>query len=689
MTRPTLFAIPALLLLSSAAAAPPAEPIQRVEVSGGRDARRTDTAGTLSVARADIVRYGDATLSSVLKRQPGIAVTNGEVRMRGLGAGYTQILINGEPVPNGFSIDSIAPSLIDRIDILRSGSAEFGTQAIAGTINIILKKTGAQRELSASTGLRTARADPAASLRLGGLAGPMSWSLGADLSRTGTDYLARTRENFGDAAATARVTEEEGERTTTRIGISPRITWNTDNGDSLMWQALIDRSRESAYASASETLLRGEPSAFPDNRFTIRSRIASARSDVTWTRQVGEQGKLVVKAGVNRNKRDNAYVFSGFGPGTLVRKVDSNAIDNSTTLSGKYLTQLGQGHSLGLGWDGGRTERTEQRLQRDSTADGHPLGALDEDHRAVVSRLALFAQDEWTVSARLQAYFGLRWEGLRTSSQEVRSSASVPSPIAQLLWKLPGSEKDQLRLALSRTYKAPAARLLVPRRFTVNNGNGPTNPDVRGNPALRPELAWGIDAGYETYFGKNGVTSMSVYARRIEDATVQTLERDARGWVATPANNGRASVAGIEFDTKVPLGEQFELRANAARNWPRLDALPGPDNRLAGQARATANLGIDFRPAPPYALGMNLNLQFGGRNQITSGLADYTGPQRVLDLYATWKLDPKTLLRVTVKDALHQDRIARQRYQETGWWSERESATASATVLRVTLERKL
>lgn len=689
MTRPTLFAIPAFLLLGSADAAPATEPLQRVVVSAGRDARRTDTAGTLSVARADIARYGDATLSSVLKRQPGIAVANGEVRMRGLGAGYTQILVNGEPVPNGFSIDSIAPSLIDRIDILRSGSAEFGTQAIAGTINIILKKTGAQRELSASTGLRPTRADPAAALRLGGLAGPLSWSLGADLSRTGSAYLAHIREDVGDAAATARITDEEGERTISRIGLSPRISWNRDNGDSLAWHALIDRSRESAHASASEALLRGEASAFPENRFTLRSRIASARSDVTWTRQVGDQGKLVVKAGMNRNRRDNAYVFMGFGPGTLVRTVDSNAIDNSTTLSGKYLAQLGQGHSLGLGWDGGRTERTEQRLQRDSAADGQPLGALDEGHRAVVSRLALFAQDEWSVGARLQAYLGLRWEGLRTSSQEVRGSASVPSPIVQLLWKLPGSEKDQVRLALSRTYKAPAARLLVPRRFTVNNGNGPTNPDVRGNPDLRPELAWGIDAGYETYFGKSGVTSISGYARRIEDATVQTLERDARGWVATPSNNGRASVAGIEFDTKVPLGQRVELRANAARNWSRLDALPGPDNRLAGQARATANLGVDFRPAPPYALGMNLNLQFGGRNQITTGLADYTGPQRVLDLYASWNFDPNTLLRVTVKDALHQDRIARQRYQEAGWWSDRESATAAATVVRVALERKL
>lgn len=51
------------------------------------------------VGRSDIVQYGDSNLAEVLKRQPGISVTGGEVRMRGLGAGYTQILINGDPVP--------------------------------------------------------------------------------------------------------------------------------------------------------------------------------------------------------------------------------------------------------------------------------------------------------------------------------------------------------------------------------------------------------------------------------------------------------------------------------------------------------------------------------------------------------------------------------------------------------------
>jgi outer membrane receptor protein involved in Fe transport len=689
MNRHAVLALPALLLSTVTGAAPPEPPVQTVEVSGSADTRRSDINGKLSVTRAEILRYGDGNLSAVLRRQSGVSVANGEVRMRGLGSGYTQILVNGEPVPAGFSIDSIAPSLIDRIDILRSASAEFGTQAIAGTINIILKKAGGavQRELTGTSGLRARHADPAASLRLADQSGALAWSLGADLSRTVSDYAAQI-EDRGPAGE--RLTQDRGARTVTRIGLSPRLTWKLENGDSVAWQALLERMRDGAQGGASETLIAGEATDYPENRFAIHSTVANLRTDVTWTHQAGDDGKLLVKAGINRNKRVNAYVFRGFGETTLVRAVDSDAIDNSATLSGKYLTQLGQGHSLGLGWDSGRTRRTEERLQNDSTADGIPLGTLDEDYRAAVSRLALFAQDEWAVTPRLQAYLGLRWEGLRTAVAgrtlaETGVHASVPGPIAQLLWKLPDSEKDQLRLSLSRTYKAPTSRQLVPRRFTTNNGNGPTNPDARGNPDLRPELAWGLDAGYERYFSKDASLSISAYARRIDDAIVNDLTQDARGWVATPFNNGSARAAGIEIDTKIALGPRAELRANAARNWSALSAVPGPDNRLADQIRASANVGIDFRPVQAWTLGANLNVQWGGPVQVTPLLRSDTGPVRLLDLYALWKIDRKAQLRLAVTDVLHRDRLSSQQYQD----EDRSVTTAAQTVVRLALEMKL
>ncbi len=60
--------------------------------------------------------------------------------MRGLGRGYTMIMINGEPAPRGFSLDSLAPEQVERIEIMRAPVAEHSARAIAGTINIVLRE---------------------------------------------------------------------------------------------------------------------------------------------------------------------------------------------------------------------------------------------------------------------------------------------------------------------------------------------------------------------------------------------------------------------------------------------------------------------------------------------------------------------------------------------------------------------
>lgn len=143
------------LLLPTAACAEDA-PLQQVAISAasGVQQRRDDTAAKIIVSRDDLAQYGDSSLAAVLKRQPGVSVVGGEVRMRGLGAGYTQMLINGDPAPPGFSIESIAPEMIERIEILRGATAEYSMQAVAGSINVVLRKgaSGAEREWKLGAG---------------------------------------------------------------------------------------------------------------------------------------------------------------------------------------------------------------------------------------------------------------------------------------------------------------------------------------------------------------------------------------------------------------------------------------------------------------------------------------------------------------------------------------------------------
>lgn len=91
------------------------------------------------------------SLSEGLNFQPGLRMeTNcqncgfSQVRINGLDGAYSQILIDSRPIfsaLNGvYGLDQIPTNVIDRIEVVRGGgSALYGANAIAGTINIITK----------------------------------------------------------------------------------------------------------------------------------------------------------------------------------------------------------------------------------------------------------------------------------------------------------------------------------------------------------------------------------------------------------------------------------------------------------------------------------------------------------------------------------------------------------------------
>lgn len=86
-----------------------------------------------------------------LSYSPGVRVENNcqncgfsQVRLNGMDGAYSQILVNSRPVFSAlnsiYGLDQIPTSMIDRIEVVRSGgSALFGANAIAGTINVITK----------------------------------------------------------------------------------------------------------------------------------------------------------------------------------------------------------------------------------------------------------------------------------------------------------------------------------------------------------------------------------------------------------------------------------------------------------------------------------------------------------------------------------------------------------------------
>jgi outer membrane receptor for ferrienterochelin and colicins len=706
LRRPLLLSLP-LIAMHTAAAQQVPQPIQQVEIKGpgAQELRRNDSLGRIVVGREELARYGDTSLSGALKRQPGVSISGSEIRMRGLGAGYTQILIDGDPAPAGFAVDSLAPDLVERIEILRSASADTSAQAVAGTINIVLRKAGARgpnqtsRSLKLTAEQAQGRASPAATLQWSGGSGASKFSLAATASqvRRHDDITIDEREG-GPAASALRRFDETDDSRLSRLSLAPRMEAKLDGGDTLALTGLFDLAHSSFNGRQLETTLLGTPTASPDARSRALYDTWLAKSDLSWAHAMGS-GRLTMKAGLEANRRPGDYLFRGTDAGGdpwFERAVDSSAEERRAASSGKYLAPWREGHDIAIGWDAAFTRRGETRLQQDRAPGQPAYYTLDQDYTASVHRLALYAQDEWALRPGLQAYLGLRWEGLdtRTEGRDFGGGAttsSVFSPIGQLVWKLPGRPRDQLRLALARTYKAPQPRDLVPRRYTVNNDNGPANPDFEGNPTLRPELAWGLDAALESYFARDAVLSLSVYARRIRDVVLQRLWQDGATWVTTPSNNGGASVHGIEADARLPLAPLasgwpgMELRANLGRNWSRVDGLPGPDNRLAAQAPFTLNLGADARFPGKTAAGLNLHVVGANNARVAPALTSITASVRQLEAYLAWPA-AGAQWRLTLPDLLRRTAREGQLYQDGSLLEQRIVNTPRRAAVRLQVE---
>ncbi len=147
-----------------------------IVVTGSRIVRSELRSSTpiLAVGRDDIARTGQTNVAEVLRREPIFATgtsqqnsnfqVNGNglnlLDLRGLGVDRTLVLINGRRVvaglggSNAVDINMIPTDLVERVDTITGGaSAVYGSDAMAGVVNFILKDRFTGIELNAQNGI--------------------------------------------------------------------------------------------------------------------------------------------------------------------------------------------------------------------------------------------------------------------------------------------------------------------------------------------------------------------------------------------------------------------------------------------------------------------------------------------------------------------------------------------------------
>jgi outer membrane receptor protein involved in Fe transport len=484
---------------------------------------------------------------------------------------------------------------------------------------------------------------------------------------------------------------------TDALTLTPRLNWKLDGGDTLSWQSFAYIRRMDNLNRADETTLLGDHSEYPRNTANFVANFVMLRSDIQWTHALSNGDKLEMKLGASTNRRTGTFDFHGMdadGQPLARHHVDSGPVENNVTSTGTYRHPIEDSHAIALGWDASHAGRSEDRDETLFGASGLLESRNNADYAATVNRLALFVQDEWQLTKRYSLYLGLRHERLDTASRAraanapdaLDNSAAVWSPSLQSRYEL--ANKDVLRLAVSRTYKAPELVKMVPRRYTKDNNNNPTNPDEQGNPELRPELTWGLDAAYEHYLGDGALLSASVYARRIRDVTQERLFEQDGVWVTAPVNDGNARVHGLELEAKLRVTRALDVRANVARNWSRVEKVTGPDNRLESQTPATANLGADYRWSA-LTVGGNLNYQAAGPSRLSAQVLNNASAKRELDLYALWKVNGKAQLRLSASNLLHQQATETASYIDANGATRTVRLTPTQAIVRLMLEQQL
>jgi outer membrane receptor protein involved in Fe transport len=148
--------------------------LDRIEVTGSR-IRRVDAENAspvVTIDRAAIEKTGKLTLGDLVQELPALAgaptnpqVNNGggtgasTIDLRGFGSARTLILVDGHRVMGsginiGTDVNAIPASAVERIEVLTVGaSSVYGSDAVAGVVNFIMRKDFEGLEASVDYGI--------------------------------------------------------------------------------------------------------------------------------------------------------------------------------------------------------------------------------------------------------------------------------------------------------------------------------------------------------------------------------------------------------------------------------------------------------------------------------------------------------------------------------------------------------
>ncbi|HYG26124.1 MAG TPA: TonB-dependent receptor [Caulobacteraceae bacterium] len=612
--------------------------------------RTTDENPVLSYDLEYFQRFEPVSVGEMLKRVPGVTFTSDVlefdgVSMRGLPPGYTKVTINGRRAPGGpddgsFMVDRIPAELVERIEIVRSPTADQPSDGMAGTLNVVLKEGATLHGGYAKAGVlvnEDGEARPSASLAYAG--GDQAFSYWGALNYQGRRNPKKkvSFRNYPGDPEDANVAYEDDTRDGVDISANGELAWRFDGGRLRLDGLVIDTDRDEdehvvTYTDTTRTTLVDPDVEDPvaDQHERIKQRTYSFGADGELDLGPGSLDLDFGWSAYEEDKTTTEEIGEDFDEVEL-DAYEEVRIEDEEWEGGAAYTFEGSGVELKGGVDYLRKTRDGALVEfevDDGVIDWTDFGSdpggvyqIKETRIDPFVRLTLEPTDMVTLD------LGLRYE---TTDREVTSDEGTQgyeakdlNPSAHLTVNT--SPADVFRASIARTVRRPSYPLLTPAFIDEE----PADEDgLRGNPALQNETAWGLDAGYERRIGARGIFGVNLFYRNVEDLieivdTGLNVDEDGEPEetgddpddlfnLITPRNIGSGDIWGVEFDFSMPLAAVGLPDTGVFFNYTWMessvrDPFTGLDRAFTNQPSHVYNIGF-IHTLPMYDVSFGASL---------------------------------------------------------------------------------
>jgi outer membrane receptor for ferrienterochelin and colicins len=587
--------------------------IEQVIISADRSSKSRRETPTIvnSINPKLFQRTQNVTLSEGLNFSPGLRMENNcqncgfsQVRMNGLEGPYSQILINSRPVFSGlagvYGLELIPANMIDRVEVIRGGgSAMYGSNAIAGTINLITKDpVNNGFSASASNGLTSAAGNSANDFSMN-----FNGSFVSDDFKTGLSLFGFTRNRDPYDANNDGFSE---------LSLIENATLGTR-----IYQRIADRGKLSLdYFHIGEFRRGGNRFELPlheaDVTESVRHRINSGAA--TFDLLMRDADKFSVYFSAQGVQRDSYYGanqdLSAYG----------ETQDFSWSSGVLYIRQFNRllfspaSVTSGAEYNGGLLE--DQKLGYFDVEKNTHFGNTPVADQSIATQAA-FLQSEWKLKNAVVTA-GVRFDHYSISDKTRESNTvtgNVLSPRLSFLYNL--THDLQFRGGFARGFRAPQ---IFDEDLHIET-SGSRQVLHQNDPDLKQESSNSVTASfdYTKNFGRWQVQLLAegFYTRLLDPFANEYGEPDENGVVVytrVNAENG-ATVKGMNFELNASPSARFQIQSGfTVQKGVFEEPQEFGEKRFFRSPGQYGYLSLNFSPS------MLLNISFTG---------NYTGPMLV------------------------------------------------------------